>query len=304
MVDDLLVEEYYDAVLFESALIACYRTPTAAKRIIDQHNIEYDLLWRTFQKETSWVRKWYNWVESRLLRSAEIDLCRKADIVLTTSERDSLLLKEVLPQNSIEVVPNGVDIEIFHGGFSEDVSCQVIFTGAMNYYPNIEAVLSFAKQCWPLIKAEMPGVTWKIVGREPPPQVRELEKLPGITVTGTVTDVRPYLAASAVAIAPLRIGGGTRLKILEAFAMSKAVVSTSIGCEGLAAISGKHLLIADRPDEFAQAVIKLLKSPETRVALGSASRMLVEEEYSWEYCGSQLLRVLDESIREGEQICR
>jgi glycosyltransferase involved in cell wall biosynthesis len=168
----------------------------------------------------------------------------------------------------------------------------------------IEAVVSFARQCWPFIKAEIPDATWTIVGREPPPEVRELGTAPGITVTGTVSDVRPYFSTSAVAIAPLHIGGGTRLKILEAFAMRKAVVSTSIGCEGLAVLPGEHLLIADRPEEFAQAVITLLKDPEARTRLGNAGRILVEEEYSWENCGAQLLCALETHIQGKEQVCQ
>ena len=209
----------------------------------------------------------------------------------------------MLPDNIIEVVPNGVDIELFQNSLSDEIPCQIIFTGVMNYYPNIDAVLSFARHCWPLIKAEIPQATWKIVGGAPAREVRKLAELPGVTVTGPVPDMRPYLAASAVAIAPLQIGSGTRLKILEAFAMRKAVVSTSIGCEGLAVVPGKHLFIADLPAEFAQAVVNLLTNQEMRTTLGNAGRALVEEKYSWEHCGTQLLRVLETHISEREQVC-
>jgi sugar transferase (PEP-CTERM/EpsH1 system associated) len=301
--DTLLTEEHYDAVLFESALIADYRLPNGVKRIIDQHNVEYELLWRTFRSESSWVRKWYNWWESCLLKPAEIKLCKEADLILTTSERDSQFLKSMIPDTTIETIPNGVDIEVFHNNFSDEASCQIIFTGAMNYYPNIDAVLSFAQHCWPLIRTKVPKATWMIVGREPPPEVEQLAELPGITVTGTVSDVRPYLSRSAVAIAPLRIGSGTRLKILEAFAMRKAVVSTSIGCEGLSVVPGEHLLVVDRPVEFAEAVIKLLKNPEMQTTLGNAGRALVEEKYSWERCGAQLLHVVGTHVQEREQVC-
>ena len=299
----LLTEEQYDAVLFESVVIAGYRLPDGVKCIIDQHNVEHELLWRTFQSESSWMRKWYNWCESCLLKPAEFDLCKEADLVLATSERDSQVLKNMLPDNIIETVPNGVDIEIFQNNAPDKTSRQIIFTGAMNYYPNIDAVLSFAQQCWPLILANIPEATWIIVGREPPLEVKKLAELPGITVTGTVPDVRPYLSGSAVAIAPLRIGSGTRLKILEAFAMRKAVVSTSIGCEGLSVISGKHLLIADPLVEFAEAVIKLLENPEMQIALGNTGRTLVEEKYSWERCGAQLLHSIATYVQEREQVC-
>lgn len=302
--DALLAQEQYDAVLFESALMACYRTPVGVKRIVDQHNIEYDLLLRTFQKEKQFVRKWYNWWEGRLLKPAELALCAQADLVLVTSERDREVLQQTCAQSQIEVVPNGVDTEFFQADRSTEIPGQIIFTGAMNYYPNIEAVLTFARLCWPRIKAEVPAAKWLIVGREPPPEVQALAGLPDVVVTGTVPDVRPYLTSSTIALAPLHIGGGTRLKILEALAMGKAVISTSIGCEGLAVQAGTHLLIADQPESLASSVITLLNDPEARATLGNAGRLLVEEKYGWNYCGAQLLRALEMHLPEGEAICR
>jgi len=294
--DELVSNDQYDAVLFESALIAGYRLPSEVKIIVDQHNIEHELLQRTYEREVAWSRKWYNWLESRLLKPIEIERCRRADVVLVTSQREFFLLKNMLLRNVIKVVPNGVDIDIFQNTSPRETSNQIVFTGAMDYYPNIDAVLFFAEQCWPLIQTQVPGANWQIVGRNPPPEVWKLAQLPGVTVTGSVPDVRPYLAASAVAIAPLRIGSGTRLKILEALAMQKAVVSTGIGCEGLSVESGKHLMIADQPEAFVQAIMELLSNPVLRVALGSAGRALVEADYSWDQCGIQLLQAL-------EQIC-
>jgi glycosyltransferase involved in cell wall biosynthesis len=238
-----------------------------------------------------------------LLKPVEIALCRKADLVLTTSERDQATLQRFLPATHVEVVPNGVDVGVFHHQSVHQTSDQLIFTGAMNYYPNIEAVLSFASNCWPLIRAQVPSATWLIVGREPPLEVRRLGELPGVTVTGGVPDVRVYLASSAVALAPLRVGGGTRLKILEAFAMGKAVVSTSLGCEGLRTAHEEHLLVADHPELFARAVVRLLQDGEMRAKLGRAGRALVEEKYSWECCGAQLLRVLKMHVPERKQVC-
>ena len=294
--DKILSSDHYDAVFFESSLMAGYRLPEEVKVIIDQHNIEHELLQRTYKQEKHWLRKWYNWYEYRLVKQAEIERCRKADLILVTSERERQILKALLPENLIEVVRIGVDVEAFSEILGvQEVPHQIIFTGTMNYYPNINAVLLFAQQCWPLIRAQVPDATWQIVGRNPPPEVRKLGELPGVTVTGAVPDVHPYLAASAVAIAPLQIGSGTRVKILEAFAMRKAVVSTTLGYEGLAVESGKHLLKADHPEEFVQTVVELLDNPSRRIALGNAGRALVEAGYSWEQAGAQLLRVLDNS---------
>jgi sugar transferase (PEP-CTERM/EpsH1 system associated) len=294
--DKMLACDHYDAVFFESALVAGYRLPAGVKVIIDQHNIEHELLRLTYEQEKIGLRKWYNWYEYRLVKRAEIERCRNADLVLVTSERERHILKGLLPENLIEVVRMGIDIEAY-GEICvvQEVPHQIIFTGTMNYYPNINGVLFFAQQCWPLIRAQVPDATWKIVGRNPPPEVQRLAELPGVTVIGSVPDVRPYLATSAVAIAPLQIGSGTRVKILEAFAMRKAVVSTSIGYQGLAVESGKHLLIEDQPEAFVQAVVKLLHNPSMRIALGSAGRALVEAEYSWEQARAQLLHVLDGS---------
>lgn len=303
-IERLFARNRYDVVLFESVLIAGYLLPEDVKIVIDQHNIEHELLLRTFQRERAWLRKWYNWLENRLLKPVEIQRCMSADVVLVTSERERLSLESTLQNKAIEVVPNGVDIEYFHGNdVQQEVPGRIIFTGAMDYYPNVDAVQFFAQQCWPLIRARVPDATWQIVGRNPLPEVWKLSEIPGVTVTGSVPDVRPYLTAAEVAIVPLRIAGGTRLKILEALAMRKAVVSTSIGREGLSVESTMHLVVEDEPKRFALSVIKLLGSSELRTSLGNAGRKLVEAEYSWDRCGDMLLHALEKFKLEGKSIC-
>ncbi len=271
--DLLLSQDTYDAVIFESIFMAGYRVPEEMTVIIDQHNIEHELLQRTYEQEQAWSRKWFNWWEARKLKPIELARCRSAQGVLVTSEREYLLLKRLVPQCRTEVVPNGVDTHFFHKHEGQqEVVDRIVFTGTMNYYPNIQAVLFFARECWPRIQAQIPSATWQIVGKSPPPEVEQLAELPGVTVTGAVPDVRPYLAAASIAIAPLLIGSGTRLKILEALAMQKAVVSTSLGCEGLAVEAGKHLSVADQPELFAQAMIDLLQDAEKRASLGNAGQ--------------------------------
>lgn len=292
--DALLAQDRFDAVLFESVLMAGYRLPDGVKRVIDQHNLEFEVLQRTYQLEPRLLRKWYNWQEYRLLRRGELERCSQADLALVTSERERNTLKQLLPRLAVEVVSNGVDVDAFtQEGPPQELPHQLVLTGTMDYYPNTQGAIFFAEQCWPLIRAQVPDATWLIVGRNPPPEVQRLAELPGVTVTGWVADTRPYLASSAVALAPLLVGGGTRLKILEALAMQKAVVSTSLGCEGLAVEAGKHLLVEDQPERLAEAVIALLHAPERRRALGCAGRSLVERRYSWESCGEQLLRALE-----------
>lgn len=300
----LLTSEHFDGVLFEGILIAGYRAPEGIKIIIDQHNLEYEVLQRTYEQEKPSLRKWYSGQESRLVKRGELERCRGANLVVVTSERERHLLQQELPQQTIAIVSNGVDIE----GFTRDEAApetphKVIFTGTMDYYPNTQAALFFAQQCWPLIRAQIPDATWQIVGRTPPPEVQRLAQLPGVTVTGWVADMRPHLSGAAVAIAPLQIGGGTRLKILEALAMQRAVVSTSIGCEGLAVEPGKHLLVADQPAAFAEAVITLLQRAELRKTLGEAGRALVETTYGWDRCGADLLQAVETLFKTGVKVC-
>lgn len=294
VLDEMLRDDAYDAVLFESVLVAGHRVSANVPVIIDQHNIEHEIVKRTSEHERSPIRKWYSRMEYRRLKPGEIERCRAADAVVVTSERERRIMQRLLPGQAIHVVPNGVDLEAFRpAGHEREIAGRIVFTGSINYYPNTHAVLFFARQCWPRIKAAMPDATWEIVGINPPARVRHLASLPGVTVTGAVPDVRPHLAAAAVAIVPVLIGSGTRLKILEAHAMEKAVVSTTLGCEGLAVVPGHHLLVEDDAAAFADAVIALLRNPHARQELGTAGRKLVEDRYNWERSGEQLLWLIE-----------
>ncbi len=293
--DLLFAQDQYDIVLFERSLTSySCRLPANIKVILDQHNIEYEVLQRSYLHAKTWLRKWYNWREYCLVKPAEIKLCQAAHAIAVTSERERLQMKGLLPRSIIETVPNGVDIEYFHGNHTDqEVDGRIVFTGSMEYYPNVEGVVLFAKKCWPLIREHIPNATWHIVGKNPLPGVQNLASLPGVTVTGSVADVRPYFAEAQVAIVPLLQGSGTRLKILEAMAMRKAIVSTTIGCEGLSVVPEKHLLVEDQMEAFAQTVIRLLEHPEQRRVMGNAGRELAEAEYSWDTCGDQLLKIVD-----------
>lgn len=291
--DELLANEPCDVVLFESVKVAGLRVPERVRVVIDQHNIESEIVRRTFEQEHSPIRRGYSWLEWRALRPGEIERCRRADLILVTSERERILLQEALPDYEIHTVPNGVDVEAFRPAEpASEVPGRIVFTGAINYYPNTHGVLTFAQQCWQQIKTAVPHASWEVVGMNPPPSVQRLGELPGVTVTGTVPDVRPHLAAAEVAIVPLAIGSGTRLKILDAWAMGKAVVSTSLGCEGLDAKPGEQLLVADGADQFAEAVVTLLQDAARRRAIGVAGRAFVEDHYSWGQSGAELLRLV------------
>ncbi|MBX5455399.1 MAG: glycosyltransferase [Thermogemmatispora sp.] len=294
--DRALATDAYQAVYVDGALTAAgLRLPASLPLLILQHNLEYELLYRTYLAERSWLRRWYNGREYRLVKPRELACCQQAAAVLVASERERQLLQELLPQARVGVVPNGVDLSFFAPASTDEEEGQrIVFTGSLDYYPNEQAVLCFARQCWPLIRERMPAAEWWIVGRNPPRSVQRLARLPGVTVTGTVPDVRPYLARASVVVVPLRIGSGTRLKILEALAMKKAVVSTTLGAEGLAVASGRHLLLADTPGDFVRAVILLLEDARRRQALAESGRRLVEQVYSWERCQERLTTLLAE----------
>lgn len=288
-IDEVCVQKQCDVVVCESVMLAGYRLPPGVRVIIDQHNLEYELCWRTYRQEKIGLRKFYSWLEAKRLRPEELRRCRNAKLVLVTSERELVELKRQEPACKVALVPNGVDTVFFQPANSvKEEEPRLVFTGSMDYYPNTDAALFFAHHCWPIIKAQIPEVAWTIVGKNPPPQIQLLAELPGVTVTGSVPDVRPYIEKASLAIAPLRIGSGTRLKILEAFAMQKAVVSTSLGCEGLQVKDGRELVIADEAKHFAAAVIRLLQHAEARGVLGVAGRRLVEAEYSWDVVGRRL----------------
>jgi glycosyltransferase involved in cell wall biosynthesis len=285
LLDRLFATETYDVVLFEGVKIAGYRLPVSVRTVIDQHNLEHELLQRASEYERSLLRKAYNLMEYHRLRPIELARCRQADLLVVTSERERAILASLLARHDIRVVPNGVDEHQFSPSPQrQELPHRVIFTGTFSYFPNVQAVLFFADHCWPYIQAQVPNATWQIVGRQPPPAVQRLAERRGIAVTGPVAAVPPLLDTAAVAIAPLLVGSGTRLKILEALAMEKAVVSTSVGCEGLAVRSGEHLLIADDAVSMAAEVVRLLRAPELRAALGRAGRALVERAYRWEQC--------------------
>ncbi|MGO8948455.1 MAG: glycosyltransferase family 4 protein [Ktedonobacterales bacterium] len=299
--DEELRRQHFDAVLFESLVVAGYRVPQTVRIILDEHNIEHELLQRTYQGTSSLARRGFSWIEYRRVKPLELAWCRRSDLVLVTSERERATLHTLLPGKSISVVPNGVDIQAFSSSDPREteVPGRIVFTASFDYYPNVQGALYFAEHCWPLVRRAVPAATWYLVGRNPPAEIRRLASVPGVTVTGSVPAIQPHLAAAQVAVVPLLTGGGTRLKVLEALSMGRGVVSTSIGYEGIACIAGKHLLVADEPTEFAQAVVELLQDAKRRASLAEAGRALVEERYSWDYCGNRLLVALDDAIENG-----
>jgi glycosyltransferase involved in cell wall biosynthesis len=284
----LLALRRFDIVQLEFGDFASsYTVPPGSLLVLDEHNVEHQFLARLGRQGGSPLRRLYYRLEARKVRHDELGACRRADAILTTSDVDRATLAPHVEATPIRVVPNGVDTAFFTPGPASDGPPRLVFTGAMDYPPNGDAMLHFCAEIWPLVRRSAPQATLAIVGKDPPPAVRALAG-DSVAVTGTVPDVRPWMQTASVFVVPLRSGGGTRLKILEAQASGRAVVSTSLGCEGLAVTSGQDILVADEPAAFADAVVRCLRDPALRARLGAAGRALVEQRYRWEAIGADL----------------
>ncbi len=250
--------------------------------VLGEQNIDSNVWHRLTQAERNPLRKLVFYSQYKRFESYESRICRRFDMCVCVSVEDQEKLESLDPDITTEVIPNGVDLDYFRPGVVDQDRVSLVFTGSMDWQPNEDAVLYFCNHILPLIRAELAEVEFHIVGSNPSERVLKLRKLKGVVVTGSVEDVRPYIASAAVYVVPLRIGGGTRLKILQALAMRKAVVSTSIGCEGLNLQPDEHILVADEPQPFAVYTIRLIKDRQFRDRLGENGGILVQKKYNWD----------------------
>ena len=257
--------------------------------VFDDHNSEYMLQRRAFETDVRQPERWigalYSLIQWKKLARYERRCCQAADRVTVVSEVDRRALEGLVPGMQATVVSNGVDVAAYDPQAVEhiDLGCAaIVFTGKMDFRPNVDGVLWFAQHVLPLVLAEMPHAHFWIVGQRPHERLEALRGDPAVTVTGFVCQIQPYIAGAAAYVVPLRMGGGSRLKILEAMALGKAVVSTSLGCEGFPLMrAGEHLLMADDAVAFAQAVVAVLSDPSRQQALGRTARDLVTRWYDW-----------------------
>lgn len=255
------------------------RTPV----LLFQHNVE-SLIWkRHFDTAQGTVKRLYMRGQWQRTVQQEGRYCSLADKVCAVSEDDARLLREEFKlTNVVGAVPTGVDLDFFQLSAAPRTPRSLVFLGSMDWMPNIDGCCWFADEIWPLVKRKFPDTTLTIVGRKPVPKVQELAtRDASIRVTGTVDDVRPHLAAGEVMVVPLRVGGGTRIKIFEAMATGIPCVSTRIGAEGLPVNHGEHIALADTPADFAREICALFENPGRRQALGQNARTLVEQNFGW-----------------------
>jgi polysaccharide biosynthesis protein PslH len=290
----LLAEERYDILQVEGIEMAPYAlgaAPSARPRIVfDDHNAEYLLQKRNCltdaRRPARWLAALYSFIQWQKLAIYERRVCRTASTVVAVSEADRQAIRKLAHDLPVAVVPNGVDLEFYRpGALAPEPALgahALVFTGKMDYRPNVDAVLWFAEAVLPLIRAWVPDARFYVVGQQPHVRLQPLEQDAAVVITGRVPDVRPYIAGAAVYVVPLRIGGGTRLKVLEAMAMGQAIVSTRLGCDGFRFTDGQEVRFADEPEAFATSVIALLLDRQKAAALGHAARAHVEAHFGWD----------------------
>ena len=291
----LLFEQSFDVLQIEGIEMASFgfmarqwRGVHAPAIVFDDHNAEYVLQQRALETDRRHPRRWpaavYSLMQWRRLAEYERRVCRAADAVLAVSPADAQALAALAPDIQPVVVPNGVDAEYYRPNLPDILPLRhpaVVFTGKMDFRPNVDAMLWFYRHVWPRILAEVPEARGYIVGKNPDRRLAALADDPSVIVTGHVPNIQPYFGGADVYVVPLRIGGGTRLKVLEAMAAGLPIVTTSLGAEGIDLTPNVHAWVADRPADFAAAVVTLLGDAVRAQALGTAARQFVAEHYAW-----------------------
>ena len=289
----LVAENDFDMVQVESIHLMNYLPLLRAARsrpvvVCDWHNIESDLMSQYAARESNLARKSYARRTARLMNEFEMKALDEFDAHIAVSEQDAERLRRRNSLARIFVIENGVD-RSYYAGEQSATKSRIVFVGSMDYHANIDGAISFARDVWPTVKEKKPELVFTIVGRDPSPDVRELSSIDGLEVTGSVADVRPYYAEAVAAVVPLNVGGGSRLKILEAMAAGVPVVSTRLGAEGLDVRDGENILMTDGPGQMAKAVIRIVDDHELQTRLIDGGHDIVSKRYDWSTLGAKLI---------------
>jgi glycosyltransferase involved in cell wall biosynthesis len=294
LLEEQLSTTAFDAVFADEIFALVNMPPIVLPLIANGHNIEYLILKRYLQFETNPLKRAYAWMESEKLRRWERHAFRRASLGVACSEYDRNVLLAADSSTPIVVVPNVIDTDYYTPLPGEGDPLTVMYQGGMDWFPNRDAVEYFVSSILPILRQRVPQVRFVVAGRNPSPDfLRRFQTDPGIEFTGTVDDMRPVIQRAQVCVVPLRIGSGTRLKILESAAMGKPVVSTRLGAEGLAFRDGDEIILKDDPSAFADAIADLLFHPQKRQSIATAARERVRQDYSFPALCSAVRGALD-----------
>lgn len=259
------------------------------KSVLDHHNIESHMMLRRAALESNWLKKFYFYQEGLKLRQYEKHTCFMFDRHITCSHLDSERLRDIDASLSVEEIPNGVDVVYFSPMNTPELPRNLVFAGGLSWYPNQKAMLFFAQKVWPLLKHQFPDVSMDVIGQNPPKALLELAASDSaFRVHGFVDDVRPYLDRAAIYICPITDGGGTKLKILDALSMGKAIIADPIACEGIEVENGKNVLFSTSIEDYVENIKHLFENPDLRKTLGISARQLATEQYAFSNIGKKL----------------
>lgn len=275
----------------------------AVPTVLFQHNVEAMIWRRHYEVQRNPAKKFYLYNQWRKAAAYERAACRRFDWVVAVSRADADVMRREYGVSRVADVPTGVDTEFFKPTDAvEAVLHSLVFTGSMDWLPNEDAIRWFTAEIMPRVRRALPRATLTVVGRDPFPGLVELAaRDPSIVVTGRVEDVRPFMERATAYVVPIRVGGGTRLKIYEAMAMGLPVVSTTVGAEGLPVEDGRELLVADAPEEFAAAVVRVLTDETFARRLGARAASLVRERYGWERVAAEFAALCRATIESRAQ---
>ena len=281
--DDILQRHSFDAIQVEGLEMTAYLSDlvaTGIRLVYDAHNAEAALQASAAQLTEQPVRRFYSQIQAQRLSRYETELCSVVDEVIAVSAEDAAKLKRLAPTSKIRVIPNAIEVNAYAAERVKPPVPTLVYSGKMDYRPNVDAVLWFYRSVWPRVLSHDPQVLWQIVGSSPDSDVISLADEDDVEVTGTVKEILPFLASCTVYIAPIRMGSGTRLKLLEAMAAGCAIVATPLAASGLTG-AGDAFLVAETADDFAKKTIELLSDSTMREKLGHAARKIVTQQFDW-----------------------
>ncbi|HME59016.1 MAG TPA: glycosyltransferase family 4 protein [Terracidiphilus sp.] len=292
-IDSLIATEHYNSIVCDF-LAAAPNLTDLEECVLFQHNVETIIWQRHVEQSRSFVKKLFFQMQARKIEAYERQICRRAKHVIAVSDIDAARMKRMFGIESVTSVPTGVDVEYFAPRGVAPPITDIVFCGSMDWLPNVDAVEYFLSEVLPLIRDRLPGATFTIAGRSPDARVLKAVKgLRGVYVTGKVEDMRPYLWGAKISVVPIRIGGGTRLKIYECMAAGVPVVSTKVGAEGLRYKDGEDIVLACVPSAFAAACVRLLSDDKTRHTISQNALKRAQREFSWKAVSRKFEAVLE-----------